>query len=195
MTDNITVFGYEKPFHPAWTSTPFIAALLFLLLYKLLCKGFSYRDIFNRVLFVSFIVFFVSGINIFHAALSIKSQKNVSLPHARISEIHIFPLCLCLFISTEAITISQSVAGDVDFLIFLISNKMLYWSCLYEPFSPLDTPLRVKRLIVEAHEIHARWQEEAAFLKKEMGNFIQFYVQLFSDICAQIKETKESING
>lgn len=37
-----------------------------------------------------------------------------------------------------------------------------------------DTPIRIKRMIVEKHEIMKRWEEEVSLLKKEMVNFISW---------------------
>ena len=38
----------------------------------------------------------------------------------------------------------------------------------------LDTRIRIKRMIVEKHEIMKRWEEEVSLLKKEMVNFISW---------------------
>ena len=57
------------------------------------------------------------------------------------------------------------------------------------------TPVRVKRLIVEAREMTSRWKEEVQLLKKEMASFIEFYVDLFHITSDQIKEIKTSIEG
>ncbi|CAH3136030.1 unnamed protein product [Porites lobata] len=37
-----------------------------------------------------------------------------------------------------------------------------------------DTPIRIKIMIVEKHEIMKRWEEEVSLLKKEMVNFISW---------------------
>ena len=42
----------------------------------------------------------------------------------------------------------------------------------------LDTPIRIKRLIVEKHEIMKRWEEEVSLLKKEMVNFLSWYMDV-----------------
>ena len=42
----------------------------------------------------------------------------------------------------------------------------------------LDTPIRITRMIVEKHEITKRWGEEPSLLKKEMVNFISWYMDV-----------------
>ena len=42
----------------------------------------------------------------------------------------------------------------------------------------LDTPIRIKRMVVEKHEIMKRWEEEVSLLKKEMVNFISWYMDV-----------------
>lgn len=41
-----------------------------------------------------------------------------------------------------------------------------------------DTPIRIKRIIVEKSEIAKRWDEEVALVKKEMANFIAYYMDV-----------------
>ena len=50
--------------------------------------------------------------------------------------------------------------------------SMFYWS-LYKA-----TPIRIKRIIVEKHQISRRRDEEIALIKKEMANFIAFYLEV-----------------
>lgn len=40
------------------------------------------------------------------------------------------------------------------------------------------TPIRIKKVIVEKHEMTKRWDEEIALLKKEMANFVAFYIEV-----------------
>ena len=43
----------------------------------------------------------------------------------------------------------------------------------------LDTPIRIKRMVVEKHEIMKRWEgEEVSLLKKKMVNFISWYMDV-----------------
>ena len=42
----------------------------------------------------------------------------------------------------------------------------------------LETPIRLKRMIVGKHEIMKRWEEEVSLLKKEMVNFISWYMDV-----------------
>ncbi|XP_067055175.1 uncharacterized protein [Acropora muricata] len=39
-----------------------------------------------------------------------------------------------------------------------------------------DTPIRIKRMIVEKHQLTKRWEEEVLLVKKEMTNFISWYM-------------------
>lgn len=50
--------------------------------------------------------------------------------------------------------------------------SMFYWS-LYKA-----TPIRIKRIIVEKHQISRRRDEEIVLIKKEMANFIAFYLEV-----------------
>jgi len=51
-------------------------------------------------------------------------------------------------------------------------------------FDPQDVdqsdviPIRVKSKVVDAFEIHDRWTEEVALLKREMSNFLKFYTNV-----------------
>ena len=45
-------------------------------------------------------------------------------------------------------------------------------------FIYLATPIRIKKVIVEKHEMTKRWDEEIALLKKEMANFVAFYIEV-----------------
>lgn len=45
-------------------------------------------------------------------------------------------------------------------------------------FSFLVIPIRVKSKVVDAFEIHDRWTEEVALLKREMSNFLKFYTNV-----------------
>lgn len=38
--------------------------------------------------------------------------------------------------------------------------------------------MRIKKLIVEKHEMTKRWDEEITLLKKEMANFVAFYMDV-----------------
>jgi len=40
------------------------------------------------------------------------------------------------------------------------------------------TPMRIKKVIVEKHEMTKRWDEEITLLKKEMANFVAFYMDV-----------------
>ena len=40
------------------------------------------------------------------------------------------------------------------------------------------TPLRIKKVIVEKHEMIKRWDEEITLVKKEMANFVAFYMDV-----------------
>ena len=54
----------------------------------------------------------------------------------------------------------------------------------------LDTPIRrIKRMIVEKHEIMKRWEEEVSLLKKEMANVISWYMDV------EIPRLKKSRRG
>ena len=38
--------------------------------------------------------------------------------------------------------------------------------------------MRIKKVIVEKHEMTKRWDEEITLLKKEMANFVAFYMDV-----------------
>lgn len=38
--------------------------------------------------------------------------------------------------------------------------------------------MRIKKVIEEKHEMTKRWDEEIAHLKKEMANFVAFYIEV-----------------
>lgn len=38
--------------------------------------------------------------------------------------------------------------------------------------------MRIKKVIAEKHEMIKRWDEEITLLKKEMANFVAFYVDV-----------------
>ena len=38
--------------------------------------------------------------------------------------------------------------------------------------------MRIKKVIVEKHEMIKRWDEEITLLKKEMANFVAFYMDV-----------------
>lgn len=40
------------------------------------------------------------------------------------------------------------------------------------------TPMRIKKVIVEKHEVITRWDEEITLVKKEMANFVAFYMDV-----------------
>lgn len=40
------------------------------------------------------------------------------------------------------------------------------------------TPMRIKKVIVEKHEVINRWDEEITLVKKEMANFVAFYMDV-----------------
>ena len=42
----------------------------------------------------------------------------------------------------------------------------------------VDTPIRIKRMVVEKHEIMKRWEEEVSLLKKDMVNFISWHMDV-----------------
>ena len=51
--------------------------------------------------------------------------------------------------------------------------------CFLENISAIvDTPIRIKRIIVKKHEIVRRWEEEVLLLKKEMVNLITWYMDI-----------------
>ena len=52
----------------------------------------------------------------------------------------------------------------------------------------LDTPIRIKRMVVEKHEIMKRWEEEVLLLKKEMVNFISWYMDVESPRLKKVAE-------
>ena len=56
----------------------------------------------------------------------------------------------------------------------------------------VETPIRIKRIIVEKHEIMKRWKEEISLVKKEMANFIFFYVDL---TIPQLSRTAQELQG
>lgn len=45
-------------------------------------------------------------------------------------------------------------------------------------FIRIGTPLRIKKVIVEKHELIKRWDEEINLVKKEMANFVAFYMDV-----------------
>lgn len=56
-----------------------------------------------------------------------------------------------------------------------------------------ETPVRIKRFVVESHEMVKRWSEEVALLKQEMANFIMYYMDLISAITSKIKVLEEKL--
>ena len=54
-------------------------------------------------------------------------------------------------------------------------------------------PVRVKRMAVESWEMVKRWEEKAALVKREMPNFIDFYLKLTRDSSAEVKELEEKL--
>lgn len=38
--------------------------------------------------------------------------------------------------------------------------------------------MRIKKVIVEKHEMITRWDEEISLVKKEMANFVAFYMDV-----------------
>ena len=53
----------------------------------------------------------------------------------------------------------------------------LFWFQLFLYFyATVDTPIRIKRMIVEKHQLTKRWEEEILLVKREMTNFISWYV-------------------
>ena len=57
------------------------------------------------------------------------------------------------------------------------------------------TPVRIKRLIVESHEMVFRWQEELVVLKEEMTNFIKFYLLLIAIIREKMEKVEMMADG
>lgn len=53
---------------------------------------------------------------------------------------------------------------------FLCFGLFLYFN------ATVDTPIRIKRMIVEKHQLTKRREEEVLLVKKEMTNFISWYM-------------------
>lgn len=46
------------------------------------------------------------------------------------------------------------------------------------PFLVSITPDRFKSKVVDVFQIHARWQEEVMLVKREMANFLKWYLEM-----------------
>ena len=42
----------------------------------------------------------------------------------------------------------------------------------------IDTPIRIRRVIVEKYEVAKRWEEEVSLVRQEMANFIGWYMDV-----------------
>ena len=45
-------------------------------------------------------------------------------------------------------------------------------------FIRIGKPMRIQKVIVEKHEMIKRWDEEITLVKKEMANFVSFYMDV-----------------
>lgn len=72
--------------------------------------------------------------------------------------------------------ISQIVKTSLHFN--LCTTVLWLTVSLFNDNAIADTPIRIKRIIVEKSEIAKRWDEEVALVKKEMANFIAYYMDV-----------------
>ena len=73
--------------------------------------------------------------------------------------------------------------------------KYVAISCCFF-YTTVETPIRIKRIIVEKHEITERWKEEISLLKKEMANFVSFYMDVtIPRLTNSAEELQAKING
>ena len=60
--------------------------------------------------------------------------------------------------------------------VFLSMNCFLCFGLFLYFYATVDTPIRIKRMIVEKHQLTKRWEEEVLLIKKEMTNFISWHM-------------------
>lgn len=66
----------------------------------------------------------------------------------------------------------------LHYTLICVKTVLCLPASLFNDNAIADTPIRIKRIIVEKSEIAKRWDEEVALVKKEMANFIAYYMDV-----------------